>query len=112
MIVENGSPIEVQVCLHCKTRRRARAGGLCHGCYFTPAIRMMYPPTEHPKHYSSPVGQKAPTRLPTPTSARPGTEEKVRVLAQRAGSGEQLWHPLDAVGDMESLDLGVPLHNS
>lgn len=30
-----------------------------------------------------------------PTTALPGTEEKVNVLAERARLGETLWHPLD-----------------
>jgi hypothetical protein len=33
-----------------------------------------------------------------PTDALPGSEEKIRVLAQRAERGEQLWHPLDRRG--------------
>jgi len=31
-----------------------------------------------------------------PTTALPGSEEKIRVLAQRARLGVPLWHPLDA----------------
>lgn len=30
-----------------------------------------------------------------PTSARPGSEEKVEVLRQRVEAGEALWHPDD-----------------
>jgi hypothetical protein len=33
---------------------------------------------------------------PGPTSALPGTEEKVRILAERRRLGVSLWHPLDA----------------
>lgn len=33
--------------------------------------------------------------LPRPTKAAPGTEEKIRVLAQRFARGQQLWHPND-----------------
>lgn len=33
---------------------------------------------------------------PEPTDARPGTPEKVAVLAERAARGLCLWHPLDA----------------
>ena len=33
---------------------------------------------------------------PTPTPARPGTEEKIRVLAERYARREQLFHPRDA----------------
>jgi hypothetical protein len=33
---------------------------------------------------------------PEPTSALPGTPEKVAVLEERARLGYSLWHPLDA----------------
>ncbi len=33
---------------------------------------------------------------PGPTDALPGSEEKIRVLAERARLGLPLWHPLDA----------------
>jgi len=35
-------------------------------------------------------------RLPEPTTALPGTPEKVAVLEERARLGLALWHPLDA----------------
>ncbi len=31
------------------------------------------------------------------TCALPGTEEKVRVLAERLENGQPLWHPLDQI---------------
>jgi hypothetical protein len=42
-----------------------------------------------------------------PTSAAPGSEEKVAVLAERARLGLSLWHPHDAPMDYESRKLGV-----
>ncbi len=35
--------------------------------------------------------------LPKPTSARPGTPEKMATLERRAEDGFELWHPLDPV---------------
>lgn len=32
-----------------------------------------------------------------PTTARPGTKDKVAVLAARVVAGEELWHPADVV---------------
>lgn len=32
---------------------------------------------------------------PEPTDAKPGSEEKIRVLCERASLGQVLWHPLD-----------------
>jgi hypothetical protein len=33
---------------------------------------------------------------PVPTTAAPGSEEKMAVLVLRAKRGQALWHPLDA----------------
>lgn len=40
---------------------------------------------------------------PEPTDALPGTEEKVRILEERARRGQSLWHPLDAAIDGSHL---------
>lgn len=37
-----------------------------------------------------------PDKATEPTSALPGTPEKIAVLRQRMESGQSLWHPLDA----------------
>ena len=37
-----------------------------------------------------------PLRIPAPTEARPGSEEKVKVLQERLLAGEDLYHPDDA----------------
>lgn len=34
-------------------------------------------------------------QMPEPTTARPGSEEKIRVLCERASLGQSLWHPDD-----------------
>jgi hypothetical protein len=44
---------------------------------------------------------------PQPTSALPGSPEKVAILQERARLGFALWHPLDAPMDIESKQLGV-----
>jgi hypothetical protein len=44
---------------------------------------------------------------PEPTSARPGSAEKVWVLQQRARNHQALWHPDDAPMDAESRLLGA-----
>lgn len=36
-----------------------------------------------------------PTKLPEPTDAIPGSEEKIKVLKQRAENNQLLWHPGD-----------------
>jgi hypothetical protein len=44
---------------------------------------------------------------PTPTTALPGTPEKVAVLMERARLGLALWHPLDAPRGVTSRELDV-----
>ena len=83
------------VCLHCSKRPVNRPRGLCWSCYYTPGVREQFPSTS--KFARRGVGNftgNAP--LPTPTSARPGTPEKVAVLEERARMKQNLWHPLDA----------------
>ncbi len=48
-----------------------------------------------------------PLLIPAPTEARPGSEEKVRVLQSRLEAGEDLYHPDDAVicATLESQNL-------
>lgn len=42
--------------------------------------------------------------LPQPTAARPGSPEKVRILASRLEQGVDLYHPLDNPIPMAALD--------
>jgi hypothetical protein len=45
--------------------------------------------------------------LPTePCEHLPGTYSKLRILAQRASSGVQLFHPDDMQGDLSSVPIG------
>jgi hypothetical protein len=84
-----------------------RPRGLCWSCYYTPGVREQYPSTS--KFARRGVGDfNGEAKLPPqPTSALPGTPEKVAVLEQRARLGLALWHPLDAPMDAESHLLGV-----
>ena len=76
-------------CLHCRTRKAAKARGLCKACYASPA-RGLYPCRW------SPDWTAAGTAPPGPTAALPGTEAKVDVMVGRAERGEALFHPGDA----------------
>jgi len=72
-----------------------RPRGLCWSCYYTPGVRELYPSTsKFARRGVKDFNGRA--RLPEPTSALPGTPEKVAVLELRARLGQQLWHPLDA----------------
>jgi hypothetical protein len=83
------------LCRHCQKVKSNRPRGLCWSCYYTPGIRELYPSTsKFARRGVRDFNGRA--RLPEPTSALPGTPEKVAVLELRARLGQQLWHPLDA----------------
>lgn len=82
-------------CRNCATRKGSRPRGLCYTCYQDGAIR-----AQHKGAIGHGIeGQRVRPgkRLPAePTTALPGSEEKIRVLEARAARGEQLHHPQDA----------------
>ncbi len=85
------------LCRHCVKRPVNRSRGLCWTCYYTPAIRDLYPST-HPcaaRGYGD-VYHNAPL-ADAPTSARPGTEAKILVMIARAERRECLFHPGDGL---------------
>lgn len=73
-----------------------RPRGLCWSCYYAPGLRDRYPSTSKFARRGIGHGHKASGTLPTPTTAPPGTPEKLAVLRERSDAGLQLWHPLDA----------------
>lgn len=90
------------LCLACQLRPPERARGLCQNCYYTPEIRDQHPliPNAYRRHE---VEIEPSGTLPeSPTTAAPGTEEKLLVLAERASRGEYLFHPDDAIADIQT----------
>lgn len=88
----------IPVCKHCRKSKVNRPRGLCWTCYYTPGVKDRYPSTS--KYARRGVGNfngNAP--LPEPTTAPPGTAEKMAVLELRAQLKQALWHPLDAQYD-------------
>lgn len=87
------------LCRHCRRLRATRPMGLCWTCYYTPGVRSLYPSTSKYARRGvrdfviSVVG--SPRLPPEPTTALPGSEEKIEVLAERARLGVSLWHPDD-----------------
>ncbi len=94
-------------CRHCHQKRANRPRGLCWSCYYTPGVREQHPSTS--KFARQGVRDRlGKVPLPAePTSAIPGSPEKVAVLEQRARMRVSLWHPADAVMDRESWLLGI-----
>lgn len=82
-------------CRHCGRKKVNRPKGLCWPCYYSPA-RNLYASTS--KFARRGVGHDASIngRLPVPTTAKPGTPEKMAVLAGRVERGELMFHPADA----------------
>ena len=94
------------VCRHCNRTKSNRPRGLCWACYYTPGVREKYPST-------SKFGRRGVDDFygwviapPEPTSAPPGSAEKVAVLERRARLGVSLWHPKDAPLDRRLLQAG------
>src|SRR5262245_37917882 len=94
------------ICRHCSKSKVNRPRGLCWSCYYTPGVKDQYPSTS--KYARRGVGNftgNAPI-APEPTTAAPGTPEKMMVLEERARLKQALWHPLDAkyAGDPRPLE--------
>jgi len=93
-------------CLSCRRLRCIAARGLCKTCHRRPDIRNAFKPlrpvgADRKRPVVPPGGWPGPaiplaSVLGPPTSAEPGSPEKVLVLELRALLGQYLWHPLDA----------------
>lgn len=83
-------------CQHCRKYLAHRPRGLCWSCYNKPDVRNLYP-TDPVFGRRGHNHQKKHTHLTVdqPTSAPPGSAEKIAVLTERASRGMNLWHPLD-----------------
>lgn len=80
-------------CLHCKDRRFLESRGLCSKCYKKMNIRNLYPREIETQRKSEEPPE--PEQLPEPTTAFPGSPEKVAILQKRFTAGQHLWHPCD-----------------
>jgi hypothetical protein len=69
---------------------------LCWTCYYTPGVRELYPATNKYARRGAGVGVRRVKPALEPTDARPGSPEKILVLARRLELGQELWHPGDA----------------
>ena len=95
----------IAVCRHCSKCKVNRPRGLCWSCYYTPGVKEQYPSTS--KYARRGVGNftgNAPL-APEPTTAPPGTVEKMAVLEMRAKLKFALWHPFDAKFDGDPRPL-------
>ncbi len=83
------------ICRHCEKAKVNRPRGLCWSCYYKPGVRDRYPSTS--KYARRGIGNFCgQTPLPVfATAARPGSDEKIAILAERARNRQSLWHPND-----------------
>ena len=96
------------LCRHCGRVRPSRPRGLCWSCYYTPGVRDQYPSTsKFARRGLEDFNGRVPLP-PFPTTAMPGTPDKVAVLEERARMRVALWHPLDApvLSECELLEVG------
>src|SRR6267378_2505821 len=84
-----------EICRHCQKTLANRPRGLCWSCYYRPGVRDLYPSTSKFARRGI-CDFNGRTPLPTPTTALPGTPEKIAVLGERARLRQSLWHPDDA----------------
>ena len=101
----------ILICRHCGKGKVNRPRGLCWTCYYTDGVKDMYPSTS--KYARRGVGNFNGNALapPEPTTAPPGTPEKMAVLEQRAKLKQALWHPMDAKYDGDPRPLAMILKN-
>ncbi|QEL14628.1 hypothetical protein PX52LOC_01520 [Limnoglobus roseus] len=95
-------------CRHCGRAKVNRPKGLCWTCSMSPAIRERYGPISPNgrRGVPAPRGNRPKAE---PTTATPGSDAKIEVLAQRAERGERLWHPRDhqAEGSAKRVEVRV-----
>ncbi len=86
------------MCRACHRNKCNRPAGLCWRCYYTPGIRRLFPSqSKFARKQKKEEDTTWPAKLPPePTTALPGSIEKMLVLADRAAKRFLLHHPEDA----------------
>ncbi|HEV3143522.1 MAG TPA: hypothetical protein VGZ47_06505 [Gemmataceae bacterium] len=84
------------LCRHCQKTKANRPRGLCWSCYYKPGVRELFPSTSKFARRGVANFCGAAPLPDAPTDAPPGSEEKIRVLMERAANKQALWHPGDA----------------
>jgi hypothetical protein len=97
----------VPLCRNCRKFNTNRPRGLCWSCYYTPGVRDRYPSTSKYARRGSGNGAGPRPVALAPTTAPPGSPEKVAVMERRADDKRAIFHPADAryEGDPRPLDF-------
>jgi hypothetical protein len=91
-----------RLCVHCGRGSVSRPRNLCWTCYYTPGVKDQHPSTSIYAKRGVVTNGSKPCK---PTTALPGTPEKLAVLEQRAENGEALWHPRDGLTGPDSGEI-------
>lgn len=86
------------LCRHCQRRKANRPRGLCWSCYYSPAADQYGPISKYGNRGAGNRNKEKVEHVGTPsepTSAVPGTDEKIEVFARRAEQKVDLTHPFD-----------------
>jgi hypothetical protein len=83
------------MCRHCRKRRAIRPRGLCWPCFYNIGVRSLYPISANCVVKTPKCSKKA----DKPTTAIPGTEDKIKALEDRVSRGQPLWNDDDARPD-------------
>jgi len=89
----------IRACRGCGEMRRHHSGGLCRLCRRLPQLAARFPVRRY--EAAHPSWRRPGPIAPEPTDALPGSDEKKRVMEERARRGFLVLHPLDARGDEE-----------
>jgi hypothetical protein len=94
-------------CRHCGHTPAGRPRGLCWSCYERREVRALYDcPSKFARRGIEDFYGRF--QLPAaPTTALPGTPEKVAVLIMRAACRQALWHPQDAPAHTVRVELSA-----
>lgn len=94
-------------CRHCKTGKVNRPRGLCWVCFYQPGVRDLYSTSESMYAKRGVGNHNDGRKLPSkPTTAAPGTPQKLEVMQSRVLAKRAIFHPADArfEGDPRPLE--------
>jgi hypothetical protein len=82
-------------CRHCTVFKCCRPKGLCWGCYYTLAVRALYPPLSPAGRRGVGRGDRKCRPASDVTDSRPGSPERIAVYAGRAERDEEIFSKRD-----------------
>lgn len=90
------SPQSLSLCLGCKELKVCAHKGLCAVCILDNKVRIDLGYKSRLRKDTSHYEGRSGRLPPEPTEFRPGTEEKIKVMAERFANSYCIFHPKDA----------------